>query len=497
MKRWALVLSAVLMVVLVAGAGYLGLQSAQGKDAPGTETPSTVEVTRGGVQTTVTAPGHLVNTYEAVLAFGVAGKLAGLNAQPGLQVAAGEVLAQLDEAPLREKVRAAQADLEVAQARVDQLQAGPTPPEWAAAQLALTNAEARQRAITAGPSAAEMAAAEAEVAAARNELAYLRALPDPATVAQAQAQLDRAAAALRQAQAAYDQVKQRPDVGMLPQALALQRATIDCEAAQASLDAARQQATPAAIAAAKARLAAARARRDQLEAGSSADELAVAKLQVELAHVELAQLAAGPGAADLRQAEAAVQLAEGSLSRALADLEAATLLAPFAGTVLEVNAVPGETIVAATGLIRLADGSRLEVEATVVEEDLPLVQSGQRVELFFDAQPEAQVLGSVERIVPERLSGDRPLYPVYITSVDLPEGLVAGMTADASIVVDSRQDVLRLPRALVRARSDGMATVQVWTGSEVEARTVRVGLRGDVYVEILEGVEEGEEVVAQ
>jgi HlyD family secretion protein len=335
------------------------------------------------------------------------------------------------------------------------------------------------------------------VAAARYELERLRALPDPSTLAQAQAQLDRATAALQQAQAAYDRVKDRTDVGLLPQALALQRATIDYEAAQASLDAARQEATPTALEAAQARLAAARARLRQLKAGPSADEVALAELRVALARAELDRLAAGPSAADLRQAETTAQLAELALSRALADLEAATLVAPFTGTVLEVRAGPGEMIAAGTGLILLADGAHLQVEATVIEEDLPLVQSGQKVELFFDAQPEAQVLGSVARIVPRRLAGDRPLYPVFVISADLPEGLVAGMTADASIVVDSRQDVLRLPRALVRARSDGTAAVQVWTGDEIAERRVEVGLRGDLYIEILDGIAQGEEVVAQ
>jgi HlyD family secretion protein len=394
-------------------------------------------------------------------------------------------------------VMAAQAELDTARARLEQLKAGPSAAELMTAELALASAEGRLREITAGPSAAETAAAEAEVAAARNELETLRSLPDPAIVAQAQAQLDRAAAALQQAQAAYDQIKNRPNAAMLPQALALQRTTIDYQAAQAGLDAARQEATPAMLEAAQARLGAARAKRDQLKAGPSADELALAELQVELARAELDELAAGPSAADLRQAEAIVQVAEGSLVRAQADLEAATLLAPFDGTVLEVRAGPGEMVGAGAGLVRLADGSRLEVEATVIEEDLPLVQSGQEVELFFDAQPEAQVLGSVARIIPERVPGDRPLYPVYITSLELPEGLVAGMTADASIVVDSRQDVLRLPRALVRARSDGTATVQVWTGNEVEERAIQVGLRGDLYIEILDGIAQGEEVVAQ
>jgi multidrug efflux pump subunit AcrA (membrane-fusion protein) len=71
------------------------------------------------------------------------------------------------------------------------------------------------------------------------------------------------------------------------------------------------------------------------------------------------------------------------------------------------------------------------------------------------------------------------------------------MSVDASIVVESRHGVLRLPRTLVRTRSDGTATVQVWTGTQSQERRVRTGLRGDAYVEILEGLDEGERVVAQ
>jgi HlyD family secretion protein len=57
--------------------------------------------------------------------------------------------------------------------------------------------------------------------------------------------------------------------------------------------------------------------------------------------------------------------------------------------------------------------------------------------------------------------------------------------------------VLRLPRALVRAHSDGTAQVQVWLGDHAEERTVKIGLRGDQYVEILEGLREGDMVVGK
>lgn len=69
------------------------------------------------------------------------------------------------------------------------------------------------------------------------------------------------------------------------------------------------------------------------------------------------------------------------------------------------------------------------------------------------------------------------------------------MTADAIIVINRQEDVLRLPRALVRAGSDNKATVEVWNGRTIESREVEIGLRGDTYVEILAGLVEGELVV--
>jgi multidrug efflux pump subunit AcrA (membrane-fusion protein) len=146
-------------------------------------------------------------------------------------------------------------------------------------------------------------------------------------------------------------------------------------------------------------------------------------------------------------------------------------------------------------VVVLSDPRTLEVEATVVEEDYPLLQPGQTAELFFDALPDTEVRGRLARVSSLRSSTERPLYPVYIAVQDLPRGLVPGMTADAAIVIAQRSDALRLPRALVRARLDGTAQIKVWAHGIEQTRDVRVGLRGDVYVEILSGLEEGERVV--
>ncbi len=208
------------------------------------------------------------------------------------------------------------------------------------------------------------------------------------------------------------------------------------------------------------------------------------------AAVEAARLQLDRGPQDDPQLAQQVEDAEAALS-------AAELKAPFDGVVLTVTAVPGMGINPFEGFIRLADPRALEVRTTVIEEDLPLVRPGQPVEVFFDASPDAAAEGLVSRIVPRRVQGEpRPLYHVYIDIASPPNEVVSGMTADASIVVAERSDVLRLPRAIVRAGFGGTANVEVWSGGVAQDRTVEVGLRGDVNVEIVSGLAEGDRVVA-
>ncbi len=134
----------------------------------------------------------------------------------------------------------------------------------------------------------------------------------------------------------------------------------------------------------------------------------------------------------------------------------------------------------------------------MTEEDYPLTRVGQTTQLFFDSQPDLVVTGTVTEIVPLRdASSTSPVYPVYIALDNVPEGLAPGMTVDGSILIAKRANVLRLPRALVHARSDGTAQVQVWANGRSETRTCKTGLRGDQYIEIVSGLSEGELVISR
>ena len=186
------------------------------------------------------------------------------------------------------------------------------------------------------------------------------------------------------------------------------------------------------------------------------------------------------------------------VERAEADLASARLTAPFEAVVVDVMATRGQAVAKGQPVVLLSDPNQIEVRATVIEEDLPLVAPDQPVELFFDAQPADSVEGRVVRIVPQRVRGEnRPLYHVYISVESPPDGVLPGMTADASITVDRRPGVLRLPRSVIRAAPAGKAVVKVWAGGRRLERTVAVGLRGDVNVEIVDGLTEGDMVVAE
>ena len=188
-----------------------------------------------------------------------------------------------------------------------------------------------------------------------------------------------------------------------------------------------------------------------------------------------------------------------AVAEAEANLAKTVISAPFDGVVLEVMARPGEQLPEGANLLLLTDPTMGEVRTTVIEEDLSQVAIGQPAEIYFDARPDVAVMGEVARIVPQRVAGEpRPLYHVFLSLDDpLPEGVYPGMTADASLLIDNTADVLRLPRALVAARSDGTATVEVWENGRSVPQDIQVGLRGDVFIAVEDGLAEGDEVVGE
>lgn len=462
MKRWIFLPGGLLVVALVAGAGYLGYLSSNATTDKVIQAPPTVAATRGDVVLSVTAPGSAVATHQEELSMGVSGQLGEVTVHPGDAVKKGQVLASMND-PAAFQAAVASARLQVTQAKnaLDDLVSA-APQASAQAQLALAQAEK----------------AVADAQHARDLLDYSRGQNGNVDAAWAEYYL---------AQDAYnrllDQFNKLANLSVTDPARA---------SAQSALVAAQQlmQQREAAV--------------NWYTSGPSANDIAQADANLALAKAGLSaaqgkwdRVKTGPDPELLAAAQGILSTAQASLAKAQSDLQKITLTAPFDGVVTGVPAANGQTVSDATPILTLTDPQALEVDATVVEVDLPLVAVGQSVTLYFDALPNATITGKVARIVPKRLTGAQANYMIAISLDSIADHLVDGMSADASIVIDQRQGVLRLPRSVVRARSDGTAQVSVWTGLASVKRDIRVGLKGDSFTEVLSGLNEGDQVVAQ
>jgi len=506
-------------LVILAGAGYLGYRSSLAQAAA----PPTVAVSRGPVVLSVTAPGVVVDTGALTVAAPVSGRVQSVTLQPGETFTQGQVLAQIGDRPtFQAAVDTAQLQVLQAQQTLDQLQAG-APQAAAQAQQQLAQDEVdfqtAQRAL-AGLTQPDVPYYQQQAAAA--QAALTTALENTQITSQGglTVTLQSARQALATATNIYlDALSAQRRCPGCPRVFAPEAGTlVDLTVVKAQMDAAAntvhvlelrlaqaQRADSTALAQAQQQVATAQANltRAQAHTPNSADlalaqaNVALAQARVSAARAAWQRLSAGPDPASLQVDQAALTNAQDALALAQANLAALEVRAPFGGIVLALSAAPGQSVAAGAPLLTITRPGALEVQATVVEQDYPLVAPGQPAELFFDALSGVSVTGRVARVVPQRSSTTQVIYPIAIQLNQLPDHLAPGMTADGSIIIDRRDGVLRLPRAVAHARADGTAAVQVWAGGQALTRNIQVGLRGDSFVEVLSGLQAGELVVAQ
>ncbi len=447
----------VIILAILGAAGYFGYQQYLKRQTAQKPDYETVTVSRGNISATVSATGAVLPEREVSLAFSASGAIAAVNAEVGQQVAGGHVLAALDTADLELAVRQAEVGVAQAQAQLRQLQEKPNPVDVAAAQAALDSAQGSLRSTQA---------------------AYQQTVkgPDRDTLAAAQAQVDQAKVQLGQAQQAYDKVKDRADVGMMPQSVQLQNATIALETAEAQFRAAQKSVTSAQVSAALAQVAGAEAQVAQAQAG-------------------LDKLLRGPSAEQVAIAQAGVDQAQLALEQAKRRLANAQLVAPWPGVVTTVAIVQGGSASLGQPAVRLADTTKFHLDVQVDEVDIAVIQSGQTVQVEIDALPDVRLTGKVSRISPastvSQTGGVSYSVRLDIDPTDAP--LLAGMSTTATIIARTRENVLLVPNRVVQLeRETGRTFVERVAGEKLERVEVQLGLRDDQTSEVREGVAEGD-----
>lgn len=200
-------------------------------------------------------------------------------------------------------------------------------------------------------------------------------------------------------------------------------------------------------------------------------------------------------------ARAAIEQAAARVSSAEVQMAFTKLRAPFSGTIAELSTEVGEYITPSPpGLpippvIDLLDPDSVYVSAPIDEIDAERVQVGQNVRVTVDSRPDATFGAIVERVAPyvlDILEQNRTVeVEVQLDDPGSADGVLPGTSADVEIILDSREDTLRIPASAV---AEG-GQVLVLSDGVLEEATVEVGLRNWRFAEVLDGLAPGDRVV--
>ena len=209
-------------------------------------------------------------------------------------------------------------------------------------------------------------------------------------------------------------------------------------------------------------------------------DLAIASAALELAQVDatratelhrqllISRSEYDKAIATLHQAEATVKLKAATLEKAKVDLARCSIFAPVDGVVISRNVDVGQTVAASLAapiiFVIANDLSKMQIDANVAEADVGAVENGQDVDFTVDAFPYRTFHGQVVQVRNAPLTVQNVVTYDTVIEVSNPDlKLKPGMTANVSIVIARREQVLKLPNAALRYRPPEAADARAVT----------------------------------
>ena len=214
----------------------------------------------------------------------------------------------------------------------------------------------------------------------------------------------------------------------------------------------------------------------------------------------------------IENARISLENAQLSLKSAQEKLEDYTITSTIDGEVIEKNLDVGDNIngmsssgATVTYPAVIYDRSQLTFEMDIDEQDISQIQVGQKVEITADALDGQSFTGVVDKInINGTTANGHTSYPVTVLVDGSPEELYPGMNVSAKIIIEEAGSVLTLPvEAVERGNTVLVATEDcldekgnVVDITAAEKREVTLGRNDDNYIEIVDGLEEGDVVLA-
>jgi HlyD family secretion protein len=236
--------------------------------------------------------------------------------------------------------------------------------------------------------------------------------------------------------------------------------------------------------------------------------------------VDAARSASDAAQAQIDLDRSVIEQRKAALEAASINLEYTNIVSPVQGTVVSRNVTMGQTVAASfqtpTLFLIATDLTKMQVDANVSESDIGGIRVGNAVTFTVEAFPSHIFQGQVMQVrqAPQTVQ-NVVTYDVVVSVPNQELLLKPGMTATARIVVDQRQNVLRIPDRALRytpgglagvSRTDGVTAVhgrsgpatQVWVlrDGRPTAVPLTAGLDDDTFAEVVRGeVQEGDGVI--
>ncbi len=207
--------------------------------------------------------------------------------------------------------------------------------------------------------------------------------------------------------------------------------------------------------------------------------------------------------ADYEAAEASVLMSEARIGVVKANLARTRLIAPFDGVVAEINGELSEFVtpspigIATPPVVDLIDNTCFYITAPIDEVDVPKIAPGMTARVSLDAFGDRSFPGKVRRIAPYVLDREKQARTVDVeVQFTMPEDIrkmLAGYSADVEIILDVRQNTLRIPTAAVL--DENRVFVYLPGDKVIKARTFKSGISNWYYTEVISGLKPDELLV--
>ena len=238
-----------------------------------------------------------------------------------------------------------------------------------------------------------------------------------------------------------------------------------------------------------------------LEEAEKSYQMALNKQMAALRNTAVARAEVARAVAQIAQAQAALERAE-------EDLRNSTIVSPMDGLVLSRDVEVGDAVSSilvlgsqATLVMTLGDVSEVYVRGKVDEADIGKVFFSQRARISVESFPDRKWEGSVTKISPMGVEKDNVTTFEVRVSITNPGGeLKANMTANAEIILEEKIGVLLIPESAVIYDKERNTFAELPDSSSENGRrrvAIQTGISNGVKTEVLEGVEEGQQVILQ